>query len=406
MGTAVTHSKSARRIALFQWSFAGGGVERMNVRLASALLSRGYRVDIVVLNPDGPNRTLIPKEAKIIPLKRRTRLAGLLWAIGLNERLAIKLADFPKLPELFSWLPSYSTYLQEFKPDIVVSAMPHCNLVAAAAKAFCKETPYTMLTERNPPSSKFRAQPSHMRRFGKPMSILYHFADVLVGVSTEVSHDLATTLDIPSQHVETVYNPAYDHEIARLAAQKPNHVWFEEDESRKESILLSVGKLHPQKDFPTLIRAFAALHLNYPQHRDSRLLILGTGKQYKYLMKLARDLGVADSIDLPGYTDNPYSYMARSSVFILPSIYEGFGNVIVEALGCGCPVVATTAPGGPAEILNYGEFGWLVEPGDVAGMTEAIHHALGHPQPPCVLRDRAKQFSVEKSLDALMSLMP
>ena len=134
-------------------------------------------------------------------------------------------------------------------------------------------------------------------------------------------------------------------------------------------MILSAGRLSAQKDFPTLIRAFATLRAT----REARLVILGgatadgkTEIRQQDLVALAEGLGVASDICLLGFMSNPYAYMARSKVFALSSAWEGFGNVLVEALACGCPVVSTDCPFGPAEILEGGRYGRLVQVGDDA----------------------------------------
>lgn len=97
--------------------------------------------------------------------------------------------------------------------------------------------------------------------------------------------------------------------------------------------------------------------------------------------------------------------MARASAFVLPSLYEGFGNVLVEALACGCPVIASTGPGGATEILDHGQYGPLIEPGNYAGFAEALIAVLVKPISPEVLRMRARTFSVQQSIDAILELV-
>ena len=154
-------------------------------------------------------------------------------------------------------------------------------------------------------------------------------------------------------------------------------------------MILSAGRLSAQKDFPTLIRAFAALRAT----RDARLVILGgatadgkTEVRQQDLVALAEGLGVASDLCLLGFMPNPYAYMARARIFALSSAWEGFGNVLVEALACGCPVVSTDCPHGPAEILDGGRYGRLVPVGDDAAMAEAMADVLVSPPDPALLR--------------------
>jgi PAS domain S-box-containing protein len=114
---------------------------------------------------------------------------------------------------------------------------------------------------------------------------------------------------------------------------------------------------------------------------------------------------IADDVDVPGFVPNPLAYMARAAVFVLSSTWEGFGNVLVEALACGCPVVSTDCPSGPAEVLDHGRYGRLVPVGDEAAMAEAILATLDAPPDPVLLRARARMFSVDQALDRYLGLL-
>jgi glycosyltransferase involved in cell wall biosynthesis len=165
--------------------------------------------------------------------------------------------------------------------------------------------------------------------------------------------------------------------------------------------LLGVGRLEPQKDFALLLRAFARIR----RERAARLLILGEGRERPRLTQLAKALGVADSVDLPGFVPNPYAHMTRANLFVLSSRYEGLGNVVIEALACGCPVVSTDCPSGPAEVLDRGRYGRLVPVGDPAALAQAILAALEEPVDRARLRGRAAQFSVERAARRYLELM-
>jgi glycosyltransferase involved in cell wall biosynthesis len=183
----------------------------------------------------------------------------------------------------------------------------------------------------------------------------YLWADAIVAVSDGVADELSLITSIPRKDIMTIYNPIVTSELQRKAQVPLDHPWFTPG---APPVVLGAGRLRVQKDFPTLIRAFVRARAV----RKIRLMILGGGKderrdaQYKaQLLALADQLGVADDVALPGFVENPFAYMARASVFVLSSAWEGFGNVIVEALACGCPVVSTDCPSGPAEILENGK---------------------------------------------------
>ena len=146
--------------------------------------------------------------------------------------------------------------------------------------------------------------------------------------------------------------------------------------------------------------------------RDAHLMILGEEKnpikntqRRNKLSALAAELGVADDLALPGFVRNPYAYMARAGVFVLSSAWEGFGMVVAEALACGCPVVSSDCPSGPAEILNHGEYGSLVPVGDDEAMAAAILSILEKPPDRHRLRARAAEFSVEPVVGGYLKVL-
>jgi glycosyltransferase involved in cell wall biosynthesis len=150
--------------------------------------------------------------------------------------------------------------------------------------------------------------------------------------------------------------------------------------------------LTKQKDFPILIEAFKIVRENRPV----KLIVLGEGAERIRLQELIKEYGFDEDVDLPGFVENPYSYMKCADLLVLSSRYEGFGNVIVEAMAAGTPVVSTNCPSGPAEILENGKFGYLVPVGNVTLLAEAIEKALDEPANSEALKTRAMDFSIDK----------
>jgi glycosyltransferase involved in cell wall biosynthesis len=190
-----------------------------------------------------------------------------------------------------------------------------------------------------------------------------------------------------------------------MARHHLDHDWFTSD---GPPIILGVGNLKPQKDFATLIRAFARVRAERP----ARLVILGDARgpdkdaSYVAALKgLPAQLGIEEDVSFAGFAENPYAYMSRAAVFVLSSAWEGFGNVLAEALACGCPVVSTDCPSGPAEILEHGRYGPLVPVGDDAALAAAICRVLDAPLSRGELTGRAALFTVERAVDQYIQLM-
>jgi glycosyltransferase involved in cell wall biosynthesis len=165
--------------------------------------------------------------------------------------------------------------------------------------------------------------------------------------------------------------------------------------------VLGVGRLVPQKDFATLVRAFARVRAR----RSARLLVLGEGPGRCELERLAGELGVACEVRFAGRVESAPAYMARAAVFALSSAWEGFGRVLVEALAVGCPVVSTDCPSGPREILEDGAFGPLVPVGNAEALAEAIEAVLDRPPERSALVKRAEAFSIERGVERYLEVL-
>jgi len=140
-----------------------------------------------------------------------------------------------------------------------------------------------------------------------------------------------------------------------------------------------------------LIEAFSILE----KKRRVRLVVLGAGPERNALNSLIQELGISDSVELPGFVENPFSYMAGSAVLALTSWFEGLPNVLIEAMACGTPVVAVDCPSGPREILEGGRYGRLAPVGDAKALAHAIEETLDHPPQPETLRSAVMRFSAD-----------
>jgi len=219
----------------------------------------------------------------------------------------------------------------------------------------------------------------------------------VVAVSRGAADDLARTSGLPRDRVQVVYNPVLSPALMALARQAPGHPWFAPGQP---PVILGVGRLTRQKDFPTLIRAFAEVR----RCRSARLMILGEGEERGRLEALALELGVADDVALPGFRENAMAYMAGSALFVLSSAWEGLPTVLIEALAAGTRVVSTDCPSGPREILQDGRLGALVPVGDAVALTGAMIDALARP-PSTVPLEALTPFTSEAAVDHYLRLI-
>jgi len=226
--------------------------------------------------------------------------------------------------------------------------------------------------------------------------LLLNVSDRIIAVSRGTRLSTGRFAAVAPERVTTIYNPVVTSELRKMKDEEPVHPWLSDAAPKDPPVILAAGRLNKVKDFPTLIKAVHHLAAT----RQTRLIILGEGKQRTKLEKLIEMLKIEDRVSLPGYVRNPYAFMSRASLFVLSSKFEGLGNVLIEALACGCPCVSTDCPSGPAEILDGGRVGPLVPIGDVQALADAIEHVLAQPPDRRVLQEQADSFSFENALTA------
>jgi glycosyltransferase involved in cell wall biosynthesis len=407
-------ARTRLRLAFLIKDLNGGGVQRMTLAVARECAERGHAVDLLVMRPEGVLREKVPAGVRLVPLRRGRALAARARALAADPLGLPALALPVLLPRRTDWtlayLGSVADRLRREVPDALLTATPRLNLVAVWARRLAAVPTRVLLSERTEPSQDLGpgggGENWRKRHLPRLMRRAYGQAEAVVAVSNGVADDLARLTGLPRGRILTVYNPVVGPDLARMAAAPPDHPWFRPGEP---PVILGAGRLSEQKDFPTLVRAFARLRR---EGRAVRLVILGTAARPELMAErvaelkgLAAELGAGGGVDLPGYAENPFAYMARSAVFAMSSAWEGFGNVLVEAMACGCPVVSTDCPSGPAEILDGGRYGPLVPVGDDAALAEALGRVLEAPLPVDVLKARAGEFTVGRATDAYLEAL-
>ncbi len=291
------------------------------------------------------------------------------------------------------YLPALARYLQSARPDSLFSATSYLNIEAVLARRLADVPTRLVLSDRSHFSSGKPRKAWRQRHLAAAMRRTYLQADAITAVSHGVAADIAQSIGIPREAIITLYNPTITPDFATKTSQPIDHPWFA---AGAAPVLLAVGRTTFQKDFATLLRAFAQVRADRP----ARLAIIGDSndKQAARLLSLAAELGVADDFALLGYQANPLPYMARAAAFVLSSRYEGFPNVLLEALACGTPVVSTDCPSGPHEILDGGSFGALVPMADPDALASAILATLDAPPDPARLEGRAAVFNYDTAI--------
>ena len=351
------------KIALFVPSFRGGGAERAMLLFAQGLLELGYSVDFLVAQNSGPLRDSLPAGARLVNLNRR---------------------------KVSFVLPGLIRYLKKERPVALYSTVVNANIVALLARALSGVSCQFIVRESNVPNPE---DTTLSRRIaGVIAPLIYRMADSVISVSEDVASILAAVSPGLRPKIAVLPNPVVSAEMLEKGKLTPEHPWLV-DSVDGIPVVLGTGRLHQQKDFSTLISAFAAVI----KERAARLIILGEGEERAALETQVQQLGLQDSVSLPGYVGNPFPYFKRAAVFVLSSRYEGMPNVLLQAMAFGTPVVATDCHSGAKEVIRNSGVGRLVPVGDSATMARAILNALNESNSAVAASYVDQNFSVERA---------
>jgi glycosyltransferase involved in cell wall biosynthesis len=360
----VTPTPAPVDVAFLLPSFAGGGVERVVLNLAVALHAEGRRVELVLMRARGELLAQVPEGVAVVDL----------GAPYLGDALFV------------TALPALTAYLRRRAPRVLYAGMTTVNLIALWARRRAGAATRVVVSEHVPVSVNARTHPLK-RVLPALIRRAYPAADAVVAVASALADDLAQVGGLPRERIDVVHNPVVTPALLEGARRRPDHPWFDQD----VPVVLGIGRLVAQKDFGTLLEAFAIVR----RSRAARLLILGEGPDRPALEAAVERLGLADDVALPGFVPDPAAYLAHADLFVLSSRYEGLAVVLIEALACGCPVVSTDCRTGPDEILEGGAHGRLVPVGDAAALAAAMAATLDAPPPRAALVRRGADFSLE-----------
>jgi glycosyltransferase involved in cell wall biosynthesis len=347
-------------------NFSHGGVERLTLNLCDKLLQDGFECCIALRKIEGE---LLPQ---------------------LDPR--VKVIEFASA-SIFQFIPELSKIVAKLNPSSVITAFPDIgfmtwiaiNLSGKCAKLIhgVHDTHKAILVS---PSNMDILKKWTLKLLAK---LTYYFADKIVAVSSGVSDELKSDFQVNSKKIHIIYNPIIpdnfhsQHQQARIQSC-----------ARKYVHIVALGRLAHQKGFDLLIESMARL----TTQSNWMLSIYGDGPEYNSLNALIDYYGLGDRVKLHGFTNNPFRELASADLFVMPSRHEGFGNVLVEALACGAPVIAADCPHGPREILVDGKFGVLIPPDNVTILSEAISRFLDSGNIERNLGvERAGEFTIEAS---------
>jgi len=361
-----------KKLMIVIHNLRGGGAERVLVNLLKGLDRNDFSIRLIVYER--------------------------IFDYPLPENVEVTSLDIEASRNLFKLIKGFvlkiirlALLFRKGSPDVIFSLLSSTNVTVIIAKLLSGAKSRVIVSEHTYPSVNLSNEMygGITRLF---MKRCYPKADKIIAVSASIKQDLVLNFDFPETKIEVIYNPVDIGEITRLSEEAVEHPWFQ----GKIPVIVSVGRLTRQKGYPNLLKAFSLVRKELP----CLLSIIGEGEDRRTLLNLAENLGIERDVEFLGFQNNPFKYMGRSSLFVLSSLYEGFPNVILEAMALGLPVISADCPSGPGEIIENQKNGILVPVQDeriLAGAIikvmrdESVRRMLGS-----AARIRAGDFALEK----------
>jgi glycosyltransferase involved in cell wall biosynthesis len=331
------------RVCFVLPSLNGGGAERAAVQVLNGLDPGTWDRSMFLFERTGPY------------------LADLDPAIGLHASPSAARGD--------RWL-ALRRYISATRPHVVMAFLSYATTLSAARAA---RTGARVVFNQQTPMTAFLGDADYQWRNGWRRTVFtaasrltYGAADLIIATSHGVASDLTGNFGVNPETIRIVPNPV---DLASVRAKAMEAVGSELDGDAP--IVMAAGRLADAKNYPLLIDAMSVLRETVP----ARLFILGRGEREASLRQQIVERGLGDAVTLLGFQRNPWKFIARADVFALSSHYEGFGNVLIEAMALGVPVVAT-ASAGTRDIIDHGVDGLLVESHTPPALASALASVL------------------------------
>ena len=360
-------------IAFFIRALDGGGAQRDAILLANALSATGMKVSILTLVPEGHLASLVDGSVAIHHVRAK-RLATAVNALRGT--------------------------ISKVKPDVLFSSEAAANVSAFAAVSLlnAKVRPRLVLREVTAPSVAKTLDPYFQNRLAFRLAgYVYSRADRVLTLTAGARDDLISNFGVPPERISVMTSNAVIDPATAERLSRPGATAI----VRQRGLIVAIGRLSPEKDHLTLIEAFADLR----KHTRARLVIVGEGPMRPALEDTIARHGLGDFITLAGASSDPFEWLLKAEVLVSSSKFEGLGNVLIEALACGTPVVSTDCPYGPREVLGGGRLGELVPVADPKALASAIERALATPPDRAALRRAAEKHTARHAARCLLSNM-
>ena len=290
------------------------------------------------------------------------------------QHVEIEILDIQSSKNLFKFTANFflkvirlANLMKKKKPSIIFSFLSSTNVTVILSKILSRIKCRLMVSEHIPPSIAL-TQGLYNYVVKCLMRYLYPCSNRIIAVSEGIKRDLVENFGADEKNVCVIYNPFDLDEIERLSREEEIPPFFQDN----KPAVVAVGRLSPEKNHTLLLRSFCEVR----KSNDLKLMFIGEGEEKERLIELSKKLKIDKEVFFIGFQKNPYKYMSKATMLVLPSLYEGFGNVIVEAMALGLPVIATDCPYGPSEIIEDGKDGFLVPSDDPVALAIKIKEIL------------------------------
>jgi len=334
-----------RKICFVLPSLNGGGAERAAVQILNGLDPNQWDRSMFLFAREGP------------------------YLAEVDPSIVITSADTASRWERWRALRSF---VARERPDLVMAYLSFFSALSAVRAAHTRAT--VVFNLQTPMSAFLTDADYHWRRrwrkvvFAAIMRVCFAAADLIIATSHGVARDLTSAFGIDPEQIRVLANPV-DLDRVRAAMAEPIDIAVLPPGDAP--LIVAAGRLAEAKNYPLMIEAFATLRQQMP----ARLCILGQGELDAEVRQLIAASGLSGSVSLAGFQANPWKYIAKADVFLLTSRYEGFGNVLIEAMALAVPVVAT-ASAGTRDIVDHGVDGLLVDSHTPEAVTAALRRVL------------------------------
>lgn len=362
--------KSPKRVTLTV-PILDGGIGRNLINLSTSWLRSGVSVDLVVDQEDGPYLELLPSEVRIFQSGGSHPISGVPWLAAYLRRRR-PLGILVPVPRHVAWALR-ARRLARIPLNIVANVHTNYEMEVRRLGTKKRQRRITQLT-RN-----------------------YPRCDAIVPVSQGAAAAFSKLTGISQRQLITIPNPVVSTSLLQDAKEEVDHPWFKD----AIPIIIWAGRLSPEKNVELLIEAFEMVRATRP----CRLVLIGSGPEKETLQQRVASSEFQQDIAFLGHQNNPHRFIRRAAVLALSSHHEGLGNILIEAMALGTPVVSVNCPSGPAEILEDGYWGPLVPTGDMTAFAKGLQKCLDEPLPLATLQAAAARYSVDPIATRYLELL-